>query len=110
MLNNNLLHSPDRLVKIAVWLRSLGIVFLLLWLAGWVLVILGVWNTFLIQDNLHPDLSQTAQMIEAAMSSAKYVLGYLAAASTFLTCWGASEGIYLLLDIEFNTRGKVNDD
>jgi len=110
MLNNNLLHSPDRLVKIAVWLRSLGIVFLLLWLAGWVLVPFGILNTFTIQHNLHPELSQTAQIIEAASSSIRGLIGYLASASTFLACWGASEGIYLLLDIEFNTRGKVNDD
>lgn len=110
MLNSEILHSPERLVKIAVWLRSLGIIFGGLWLVGWVLVALGVLNTFAIQDNLHPELSQTARTIEATLSSLKSVMGYLASASTFLACWGASEVIYILLDIEFNTRGKANDD
>ena len=108
MLENNKFHNTDRLIKMAVWLRLLGQTAFLLWLLLWALFIFQLKNTF--TGTTDPYFTLGFLPLNIGLDLFKSLLEFLALAGSFLAALALSEIIYLLLDIEFNTRGKVNDD
>ena len=96
MQNNAVRFNPDLLLNLVGWLRGLGLLTFGLWLLGWFLVIFNVWNSLNSTASPNP--------VSHLISLLQGVLNYLAFASVSLACWAAAETIYVLLDIEENTR------
>ncbi|GAP10941.1 hypothetical protein BECAL_02120 [Bellilinea caldifistulae] len=94
---NDLYHRPQRMIRVANWANTLS------WV---VLVVVGLFLVFFVSA-IYVTITQSSNLfIELIPTLVQAFLILIPGLFLFVTLQAVSEGIYILMDIEENTRGK----